>query len=441
MADKVSRAGNLTTGDIQQGRDLIASAIPILARLVGLGQVQARSLEKIVLAEFDTFVAAPLKEGRHPDLLQGAKLAAAIGVDRRTLDAKYRTLGPALQRCAMAFAMLLSARGDFLESTVCLAEETSSPVGEKASGDGISERIPEGKRTQRLSGLMLSGIDTHAHMTLAPSLRAATAVTYTEEIVSGLQMLTTVSRLLQKLGDDVERTGRGSEMLEQFEVSPGQLRGYVPPSDLLVPRLSVGRETDVPGKFEGLSPNVDRLRRQLNATPQGGGVRRAVIEVPTQPFAGAQRKLTASEVRAILSWLVRRVALDWRTRSADIRYGLEQRGELLLLHRKVLRDDDNVETMLGLKSTLVLLGFRTRPVQKVLDEDLAYAIVGAELLATRTRAHRAAVRLGEDLAPGLTQVKTDDARAFVRSLRLISNTALTVVSERRKREEAEAEDE
>jgi hypothetical protein len=435
MTDKLAGADSLTPDDVQQARELIARAMPILARLAGLGPIQARSLTKIVLVEFDTFIAIPLSEDKHPDLLQGLRLAEAVDLDRRTLDEKYKTLGPALEQCAMAFAELLKARGDFLESTVYLLEETSSPVGDKASGDGIPEGLPEGKRFQRLYGLMLSGVHTHTHMTLTPPRPSATDVTYTEEIVSKLKMLTTVGEGIRELGELVQQTGADADLLAQFGVGAAQLRSHMPSVDLLIPILSVGRETDIPGKFKALSPDIDGLRRQLDATAEGSGVRRAVIEIPAQPSRGAQRTLTAAEMRNILGWIVQKVPLDLRFRPADIRCALEQRGGHTLLHRKVLRDDDNVETMLAPESTFVLLGFKTMPRQRILNEDLAYAIAGAELLAARTRAHKCAVRLGDKLAPGLTQVKTDAARCFVRCLRLISNIALTVVSEQRKRDE------
>jgi hypothetical protein len=422
--------------DIRAARALIARDVPILARLAGLTAMQAQMLGHLVLVEFDTYIAVALGKNQRPQLLQWTKLAHAAGWNRRTLHEKCASWGPILERCALWLPVLHHIRGDFFQKVLWLVEEVDSPVGSKASGDGIPERVSSAKKFQRLQGLMLSGLHMHMHATLVPAQLDATALTFGEQLVDTLQRISELGEKLKALDEGAVRDPNGddAQLLLSLEIGHGRLSGYELPTDLLVPLTRVGPETQPAGAFRALSPDLEVLRKQLESTEPGRGVRRAVVEIVDDPHQRPQIWLTPDQVRKALAWSIVNVPLDLRYRStADVRYAIEQRGGYILIHRHLRRDDPELPTMLK-DASFAVLGFDfdkdgTRPRLS------SHAVADIEVLVARVRARECAQRFGDKLTPGLVQGTHDATRGLARSLRLIANDALTVVSERRKRKE------
>lgn len=424
-----------TPDEIRPARELIAQLLLPLARLAGLSAKESEMLRHLVLCELDNFVARAVEKNEPPELLQGSALAKLAGWERQSLDAKYAKWGPVLEICAVALGLLLDMRGDYLGKTIFVVEEATSPVGRQASGDGIHAALQVGKRDQRLFGLMLSGIDMHAHLTLAPTQPKITEATYAEQIIAALKLVGDASKLLdrQRLTEITKSDSRAeTALLTSLGLTLEQLESYKSPTELLVPLLKVGRERDQPPEFRGLSPNISILRKYLAMDDRV--VDRALVEIPDEPNKHPQRRLTPHEVRDVLGWSIRRVPLYMRPRSMGIHYAVEQRGKETLLYRSVRDDDMAIETMLAPNATFVLLGFTSEDGQ-LSNQDLAHAIAGAEITAARTKAHTSAELLGKKLAPSLTQATKGEARSFYRSMRLISHIALTLVFEQRKRDQ------
>ncbi len=425
-------------------RALIVSALPLLAGIAGLRgatATKARELERLVLIEFDKYLAPALLAGEHPRYLKRKEFAAAANLSPAALDERYHSLGPQLAVCALAFPMILAARGDFLDGVACVLEQLDSPVGPDMSGPGVYKDTATGMMLERHVGPVFCGPDMRTHGLILPLLPSPNATTLCKRMTG--EMLAPLVEVGKKIksypstAEEMELTAQ----LAAFGIDSVALTGYAPQLDVLFPRLAVGRDLGR-GAFEYLSPHVGKLREWLESAAsrpsddeQGLSIQRAVVEIEDEPHRRGLRWLNSAQLAELFGWAMASVRLEMNIRLVDTRYAyeLEDGRGYALLHRYA-RGDNPGAPMSATHGSFAAIGFDLEPDSGDLGLKLAHAIGDVEAICWRTRTEEIAERFGKDLAPAFTRLEGDEGRRFVRSLRTIDHTALVVVEQAQARE-------
>ncbi len=404
---------------------MLEVALPLLCEIVHLAEGRSNTVISLVRGDFEAHLEPAFPQ--RPALTTIDRLAVASNCSRGMLYGDW--LAEAIEDCAVAFTMLLAARGDFLEHTVWRMCELDSPVGRSAKGPGI----PDGQHVQRLFGPMLGGPDMHLPALLAPPPENLDSAALARQIGS---MLARTDGIAEKVRNYAKTAV--PDKLREFELTVDELRAYRPSQTILVPKLAIGPPLPA-GWLGALSPDTAVFVREMESL----SFQRAVLEVDDDPYAGPEpvawidRRL----LRRLLGWAFT-TALDIEVRPAEVSYCIVERDGFHILHRRQHEDNRRgPETVraVAMEMSFALLGFNLDAAYgSRFDPELALAIAYAEFLATSTHPMECGQRFVEHFAPSLVKARDDASRAFVRALRMISNTALVAVARQRQADELAA---
>lgn len=373
-----------------------------------------KELARAIIADFNVYVVPALLEKRPPKHLMVTEFSSRVGWDRKGLyEKKFSDWIPMLRVIAAAIPMAKNAQdGD--GPAACMFEQTTSPVGEKASGAGIPVNVSTRKKTQMLFGSTLSGLYTALVAPLTSDLHPT-------------ELSGQLAALVDPLGPAAEAVRSMAELppqrLERLGLDPQRLRKHQPSDVALVPRLHVGPELKA-GTFESISCDpkilVDKLKAASNGSP-----RRAVVECLGE-WASEQQFvwLPPDEIRRVLGWRYLGTPFDPNEDVMEIEYGISSAHDETRLLRYVVDGASSAGTVARMMS-FVLVGFDFRMDRR---KALIDAIHGVEKLASRSAAGGPAASFGKDFAPARIGPRESSARTFIYLSRIMAHAVMTIVA-------------
>jgi hypothetical protein len=420
----------LTPEDVVAAQRLLATAIPLACGVVGLNANTASKITNLLRADYeylrpillddrslqrDVIVTSPGE--RH--VMTTQQLAGEAHMSRAGLYRALESLTPSVEHCAVAFVMLLAARGDFCSATAWRICEVESPVGRDAAGPGIV-----GSR-QRLFGVSLIGGDVDV-----PAILAAPS-----KDMGKPELVARLGQMLLVLQSTASRARRypaegDPSILATFGLPQRVLAEYDFMSTLLAPELHVSSLTDAGWERPLRIGNAQTTKLALQH-----GFASVVAESDDNPYEAKQGwrqiKPEAFNVLASLSGIV---GLDLALRPSLVTYWMRVDAEgddgipVGALHRRLHAADAEDEP--GEPAMAGELGYAVAGLRLGTPRELAKAIAYAEFLA-RGRGERCVKRFGEQLTPSLVKATKTEVRSLHRALRIMFNAALISVGRHR----------